>query len=110
MATRFDSRDLCTGRRRVVSDPAHAFGSDELAAFDRHFFAHPLVHVDSRLLVSLVLNRKRRDFSERERALLDIVRPHLAALYRNSYALAIAQRALAASGDPAGAKRAGGKS
>jgi len=35
--------DLATGRRRVVSDPPHALGRDELAAFDRHFREHPLV-------------------------------------------------------------------
>jgi DNA-binding CsgD family transcriptional regulator len=139
--------DLATGRRRVVSDPLHAFGRDALAAFDRHFFEHPLVrfhvathdggvhrisdslsdgaflktplyadyyakvgrdhalalplHVDARLLVSFVFNRKGRDFSDRERTLLELVRPHLGTLYRQSYALEQAQRALAASGDPA---------
>jgi DNA-binding CsgD family transcriptional regulator len=139
--------DLVTGRRRVVSDPVHAFACDELAAFDRHFFSHPLVrfhaathdggahrisdsmrgdefratalyadyyakvgldhalalplHVDSRLLVSFVFNRKRRDFSDRERELLELVRPHLGTLYRQSYRLEQAQRALVASGDPA---------
>jgi DNA-binding CsgD family transcriptional regulator len=35
--------DLATGRRRVVSDPPHAFGRAELDAFDRHFRDHPLV-------------------------------------------------------------------
>ena len=35
--------DLKTGRRRVVSAPVHVFGRDALAAFDRHFFEHPLV-------------------------------------------------------------------
>jgi DNA-binding NarL/FixJ family response regulator len=36
------------------------------------------------LLVSFVLNRSRRDFSDRERALLDVLRPHLARLYRRT--------------------------
>jgi DNA-binding CsgD family transcriptional regulator len=139
--------DLSTGRRRVVSDAAHLFDRNALAAFDRHFFEHPLVrfhtsaqgggvhrisdsmsdpafretplyadyyarigldralalplHVDARLLVSFVFNRKGRDFSDRERMLLELVRPHLATLYRQSYALEQTQRALAASGDPA---------
>ncbi len=139
--------DLVTGRRRVMSDPAHAFGRDAMAAFDRHFFEHPLVrfhtstpgggvhrisdsmppsafretalyanyyaqigldhalalplHVDARLLVSFVFNRKDRDISDRERGLLELVRPHLGTLYRQSYALAQAQQALAASGEPA---------
>jgi DNA-binding CsgD family transcriptional regulator len=33
-------------------------------------------------LVSFVLNRTRRDFTDRERALLDLLRPHLAKVYR----------------------------
>ena len=47
-----------------------------------HVVAMPLF-VDRGLLVSFVLNRNRRDFSERECALLDLVREPLAALYRN---------------------------
>jgi DNA-binding CsgD family transcriptional regulator len=35
--------DLTNGRRRVVTSPGHALGADALEAFDRHFFAHPLV-------------------------------------------------------------------
>lgn len=139
--------DLVTGRRRVVSEPLHAFRHDEVAAFDRHFFAHPLVrfhsarpdggvhritdsvtstqfrktplyadyyakvgldhaialplHIDDRLIVAFVLNRRHRDFSERDSELLELVRPHLAAMYRQSYTLDEARRALAASGDPA---------
>ena len=139
--------DLATGKRRVVSDPPHAFGRAELEAFDRHFRDHPLVrfhtthhdggahrisdamapaafratplyadyyarvgldhamalplYVDDRLLVSFVFNRKGRDFSGRERELLDLMRIPLATLYRQSYALAQARAALAASGDPA---------
>lgn len=133
--------DLVTGRRRVVSDPPHAIDRDALAAFDRHFFEHPLVryhsstpdggvhrisdslradafratplyaeyyrrvgldhalalplHVDRRLLVSFVFNRTGRDFTDRERELLELVRPHLATLYGQAHALANAQRALA---------------
>jgi DNA-binding CsgD family transcriptional regulator len=138
--------DLVRGRRRVVSNPAAAFGRNALDAFDRHFFEHPLVcyhsehhdggvhritdslshaefrrtplyadyyatvgldhvlslplHADGRMIVAFVLNRTRRDFSERERDLLEVIRPHLATLYRQSYSLAEAQRALAASGEP----------
>jgi DNA-binding CsgD family transcriptional regulator len=36
------------------------------------------------LLVSFVLNRTRRDFTDRERALLDLLRPHLAKLYQKT--------------------------
>jgi DNA-binding CsgD family transcriptional regulator len=47
--------------------------------------------VDRGLLVSFVLNRARRDFSDRECALLDLVREPLAALYRNLLARTKAQ-------------------
>src|SRR5258706_1854021 len=47
-----------------------------------HVVALPLF-VDRGLLVSFVLNRNRSDFSDRECALLDLVREPLAALYRN---------------------------
>jgi DNA-binding CsgD family transcriptional regulator len=40
------------------------------------------VYVRDGLLVSFVLNRSRRDFSDRERALLDLLRPHLARVYQ----------------------------
>jgi DNA-binding CsgD family transcriptional regulator len=40
--------------------------------------------MDGRSLVSLVLNRRGRDFSDRERAWLELLRPHLAFLYRQA--------------------------
>jgi DNA-binding CsgD family transcriptional regulator len=46
-----------------------------------HVTAVP-IHVDRRFLVSFVLNRTGRGFNDRERDLLDVVRPHLANLYR----------------------------
>jgi DNA-binding CsgD family transcriptional regulator len=46
-----------------------------------HAMALP-VYVRDGLLVSFVLNRTRRDFSDRERALLDLLRPHLARIYQ----------------------------
>ena len=45
-----------------------------------HAIALP-IYVRDGLLVSFVLNRTRRDFTDRERALLDLLRPHLAKLY-----------------------------
>src|SRR5438874_11146561 len=48
-----------------------------------HAMALPIFVRDG-LLVSFVLNRSRRDFSDRERALLDVLRPHLARLYRRT--------------------------
>lgn len=47
-----------------------------------HVVAVPLF-VDRGLLVSFVLNRRKRDFGDRECALLDLVREPLGALYRN---------------------------
>jgi DNA-binding CsgD family transcriptional regulator len=46
-----------------------------------HAMALP-IYVRDGLLVSFVLNRTRRDFTDRERALLDLVRPHLAKVYQ----------------------------
>jgi DNA-binding CsgD family transcriptional regulator len=45
-----------------------------------HAIALP-IYVRDGLLVSFVLNRTRRDFSDRERALLDVLKPHLARIY-----------------------------
>jgi DNA-binding CsgD family transcriptional regulator len=46
-----------------------------------HAMALP-IWVRDGMLVSFVLNRTRRDFTDRERALLDLMRPHLAKVYR----------------------------
>jgi DNA-binding CsgD family transcriptional regulator len=48
-----------------------------------HAMAVPL-HVDGRTLVSIVLNRRGLDFSERDRERLELLRPHLGFLYRQS--------------------------
>lgn len=45
-----------------------------------HAMALP-IYVRDGVLVSFVLNRTRRNFTDRERALLDVLRPHLARLY-----------------------------
>ncbi len=124
---------VCTfagGRRRVTAFPERALSVDDVACFDRHFFAHPLVcfhrqhpdggthrlsdslalaafrrtslyadyyrrigiehvvavplHVDTDVLVSMVLNRSGRDFNTRELALLDAVRAPLVTLYHHA--------------------------
>jgi DNA-binding CsgD family transcriptional regulator len=49
----------------------------------RHAMALP-IHVDGRLLVSFVFNRAGSGFGERELALAETVRPHLASFYRLS--------------------------
>lgn len=46
-----------------------------------HALALP-IYVRDGLLVSFVLNRTRRDFTDRERALLEVLRPHLARIYQ----------------------------
>jgi DNA-binding CsgD family transcriptional regulator len=46
-----------------------------------HVMAVP-IHVDRRFLVSFVLNRSETPFSPRDRDLAEVVRPHLASLYR----------------------------
>ena len=51
-----------------------------------HAVAVPL-YVDRRWLVSFVLNRARRDFGDRDRARLELVRRPLAALYRHARSL-----------------------
>lgn len=51
-----------------------------------HAMALP-VFVRDGVLVSFVLNRARRDFTDRERALLELVRPQLERLYRRTRAL-----------------------
>ncbi len=64
-----------------------------------HVMAVP-IHVDQRFLVSFVLNRSGRDFGDRERALLEVLRPHLANLYRLGVAADRAREA-PAHADPA---------
>ncbi len=46
-----------------------------------HAMAVP-IHVDRRLLVSFVFNRRGRGFAEEERDALELIRPHLGDLYR----------------------------
>ena len=46
-----------------------------------HVVAVP-IHVQKNVLVSFVLNRSKRDFSDRDRDCLEVIRPHLGNLYR----------------------------
>ncbi len=59
-----------------------------------HAVALPLF-VDDRLLVSFVLNRQGRDFSDHDCALLELLRVHLAQLYAQARALDAARAAAA---------------
>ncbi|MDB5881019.1 MAG: hypothetical protein JWP43_897 [Ramlibacter sp.] len=56
-----------------------------------HVMAMPL-YVDGRTLVSIVLNRRGLDFSERDRERLELLRPHLGFLYRQACADAAASQ------------------
>ena len=60
-----------------------------------HAMALPLL-VDDDTLVSLVLNRSRRDFSDRDCAVLELVREPLARMYHQARALERTEAALAA--------------
>ena len=51
-----------------------------------HAMAVP-IHVDRNLLVSFVFNRSKRDFSDRDRACLELIRPHLGNFYRLTRAM-----------------------
>ncbi len=48
-----------------------------------HVMAVP-IHVDRHVLVSFVVNRTKRGFSDRERERVEVIRPHLGHLYRLS--------------------------
>lgn len=69
--------------------PASAFESTPLfndyyrAIRIDHVMAVP-IHVDRRVLVSFVVNRSRRGFSDRDREHVEVIRPHLGHLYRLS--------------------------
>jgi DNA-binding CsgD family transcriptional regulator len=136
--------DLESGRRQVVATPAAAISADDIAAFNRYFREHPLVHyhadlrgpgahrisdslpfsrfrncglysdyyrrigidhavalpihVDDKTLISFVLNRRRRDFSDRDRDMLNLVGGGLSWLYRKAHTLDRARFLLAAKG------------
>lgn len=62
-----------------------------------HTIAVPLYR-DRRTLVSLVLERRGLDFDERDRARLELLRPHLAFLYRHACHTYHSGQALAATG------------
>ena len=67
--------DLMSGQCQVVGLSGARLGADEIAV--------PLFR-DHRTLVSVVLNRRGLDFDERDRERLDLLRPHLAFLYRHA--------------------------
>jgi DNA-binding CsgD family transcriptional regulator len=90
------------GGSRMISDSLSAAQFRNSALFNEYYrrigvdrvLAVPML-VDASLLVSFVLNRRGRDFSEQDRALADSIRHALAATYRNALALDRANAAVA---------------
>ena len=94
--------DLASDQREVLGLPGARLGSGEVDGFERHLFEHPPpIHhdlqrrvpeyaiavplfSDRRARVSIVLERRGRDFDERDRERLELLRPHLAFLYRHA--------------------------
>ena len=89
---RFHGRHLAGGTRRIsdLVAPTRFRESPLFNEYYRRIGVHHVVAVPLRLdgkrIVSFVLNRSRRDFSDRDRELLDLVRGGLAALYENACA------------------------
>jgi DNA-binding CsgD family transcriptional regulator len=86
---RFHSNHLDGGAHRV-SDSLATSQFRRSPLFNEYYRSIGIDHVvavpmfvDRRLLVSFVLNRKKRDFSDRECALLNLLRRPLGALYRS---------------------------
>ncbi len=82
--------DTPGGGSRRISDSLPPAQFRASALYDEYYRAIGIDHavavplyVERGLLVSFVLNRKGRDFGDRDCALLDLVREPLAALYRN---------------------------
>ena len=71
--------------RRDLGNTPLACGAAHLAG-RRHALAVP-IYVDRAELVSFVFNRRGRDFDDRERDRLELIRPHLGDLYRMTRAV-----------------------
>lgn len=81
--TTLSVRELGTGQREVLGLPGALHGDDERRIGLEYAIAVPLFS-DRRTRVSIVLNRRGRDFDERDRERLELLRPHLAFLYRHA--------------------------
>ena len=78
VASDLTTLDVChprTGRWSVTNDLAHTPPHID------HSIAVP-IHAEPNTWVSFVLNRRGRDFSDRDRHCLEAIRPHLGTLYR----------------------------
>ena len=99
---RFHAQQAGQGAHRI-SDSIPFTRFRETALYDEYYrrirIDHALalpIQVDADTLVSLVLNRRRRDFSDRDRAVLELVREPLSQIYRHARALERARAALEA--------------
>jgi DNA-binding CsgD family transcriptional regulator len=90
----------CLEQRAFRNSPVYAEYYRHIGI--RHVMALPL-RIDAHNVVSIVFNRSLSDFTDAERALLDAIRPPLAALYRNLIARRDARLALSRVGELAGA-------
>lgn len=99
---RFHAHQAGQGAHRI-SDSIQFTRFRETALYDEYYrrirIDHALalpIQVDADTLVSLVLNRRRRDFSDRDCAVLELVREPLSQIYRHARALERARAALEA--------------
>lgn len=88
--------DLLTGRSHLVGLPIDQVGADSNwhSGLD-HVIAVPLFR-SRRLLVTVVVGRRRPAFDERDRARLELLRPHLAFLYCHARRAHFAEAAMGA--------------
>ena len=84
----------CTAGTRRISDIVRQDDFRRTPLYDEYYRAigisHAMavpIHLDSEQLVSFVFNRTRRDFDDRERSRMDLIRPHLGDLYRMNRAV-----------------------
>lgn len=75
--------DGVTGQRQVVGLTGALQGDPCQRTGPKYAIAVPLVS-DHRTRVSILLNRRGLDFDERDRERLELLRPHLAFLYRHA--------------------------
>ena len=101
-------RSMKTPSKRLPSSAPGSASANPLAALASEYYrsigidhvvALP-IHVDDNTLVSFVLNRSQRDFSDRDCVALDLVREPLARMYRQARAMQQTQAALTSLGVP----------
>lgn len=98
------SRRSGDGQALTISDflsPAAYEGSDLYQQVYREIDTLDQIAISfssAQLTLALAMNRDRRSFTERDRLVLNLLRPHLVQAYHNALALTVARAALDASG------------